>query len=92
MAYQTRKYQPKRLSERHYAVLRGLFAGMTQREVARHHGLSVSQVGRIVNSVLGRDYLDRLHSKTIEVLAQAKSAMLMADQLTVANRRLGRMQ
>ena len=92
MAYQTRKYQPRRLSERHYAILRGLFAGMPQREVARHHGLSVSQVGRIVNSELGREYLERLHSATIDLLAQAKAAMLMADQLAVADRRLGRIQ
>ena len=81
MAYRTRKYQPKRLTARHEAILRAIHTGAKNQDVARRYEMSVSQVGRIVNSDLGRKYLRELRDQATEISARTWAGLVVYDMV-----------
>ncbi len=83
MAYQTRKYQPKRLTERHEAILRAIHTGSKKGDVAKRYGISVSQLGRISNSELGRAYLRELHDRATQLVVDIWAALMVHDMVSM---------
>ena len=81
MAHQTRKYQPKRLTARHEAILRSMFTGSRIQDVAKRFEISKSQVGRIANSELGRAFLAELNRQATEISARTWAGLMVYDMV-----------
>ena len=81
MAYQTRKYQPQRLTARHEAILRAIHTGAKNQDVARRYEMSMSQVGRIVNSDLGRKYLRDLREHATRLTTETWASLMVYDMV-----------
>lgn len=81
MAYQSRKYQPKRLTARHEAILRAVHTGAKKQDVAKRFGISVSQVSRITNSDLGRAYLREMRERATQLTVEAWASLMVYDMV-----------
>lgn len=83
MSCETRKYQPKRLTARHEAILRAIHTGAKKGDVAKRYGISVSQVGRVANSKLGRAYLRELHDRATQLVVDTWASLFVFDMISM---------
>ena len=75
------KYQPKKLTDRHRAILRSLFVGNSYDTVSTLYDVSVSQIARVRHSVLGKEYLKTLNRAADAKMIEMATAMPIIDSL-----------
>lgn len=82
MDNETEKAQPRPLTLRQKAIIRGYFntCGRTQ-QAARACGCSRQYVYQCRTSPAGREYLAQLEAAAIDAMVQAKAAMILAPLL-----------